>query len=113
MMDETLKKAIASHLTEVLLSMLDHRDMCGTDLVDNIMKELESSHYDPHYPSDSTLYSALKRLMDQKLISQLPDMKQPKGAPKKLYRITEIGKQQLEQKRLEWEKLGELLGWFN
>ena len=58
--------------------------------------------------STSTLYSAISRLLDQKLIERLPDEPESKsspGLPRKVYTLTRLGKQILEAETQRMQRL--------
>lgn len=82
----------------ILLQLLEENDMYGYELV----KEMEGRSGHALQVKEGTLYPALHKLEKQQYIEAYwrePD----KGPARKYYRITEVGKEILEQKTKEWK----------
>jgi len=91
-MNIQLKKGL---LDVCVLTSLSKVDSYGYKMIEDIGKHIEIS--------ESTLYPILKRL---ELSDCLETYKEEhNGRLRKYYRITEIGKQRLEEFREEWKKL--------
>ncbi|PLR90070.1 PadR family transcriptional regulator [Bacillus sp. T33-2] len=82
----------------VLLQLLDERDMYGYELV----KELDKRSGHSLQVKEGTLYPALHKLEKQAYI-QCYWQEQEKGPARKYYRITEEGRELLEEKTKEWQ----------
>lgn len=81
----------------ILLQLLAEKDMYGYELV----KEMESRSEYALQVKEGTLYPALHKLEKQKYIEAY--WKEPdKGPARKYYRMTEQGKEILEEKTKEW-----------
>lgn len=82
----------------MLLQLLVEKDMYGYEIVK--LMEARSDHI--LQVKEGTLYPALHKLERQQYVEaywQHPE----KGPARKYYRITEIGKQILEEKTSEWQ----------
>ncbi|MCT8138533.1 helix-turn-helix transcriptional regulator [Anaerobacillus sp. CMMVII] len=82
----------------ILLQLLEEKDMYGYEIV----KEMEARSGHILQVKEGTLYPALHKLEKQQYIEaywQQPD----KGPARKYYRITELGKEILEEKTSEWK----------
>lgn len=81
----------------ILLQLLAEKDMYGYEIV----KEMEKRSGNALQVKEGTLYPALHRLEKQQYIEAY--WREPeKGPARKYYKITETGKQILEQKTSEW-----------
>jgi PadR family transcriptional regulator, regulatory protein PadR len=81
----------------ILLQLLNERDMYGYELV----KELEKRSDQGLSVKEGTLYPALHKLEKQEYI-ECYWLEQTKGPARKYYRITEPGKEMLNEKTREW-----------
>src|SRR6476646_8462517 len=81
----------------LLLQLLEERDMYGYELV----KELEKRSSNEFSFKEGTLYPALHKLEKQEYI-ECYWQEQQKGPARKYYRITEAGKDLLDEKTREW-----------
>jgi PadR family transcriptional regulator PadR len=82
----------------ILLQLLNERDMYGYELV----KELEKRSDNGLSVKEGTLYPALHKLEKQEYI-ECYWQEQEKGPARKYYRITQAGKEVLEEKVSEWQ----------
>lgn len=82
----------------LLLQLLEEKDMYGYEIV----KEMEKRSENALQVKEGTLYPALHKLAKQELVEAYWS-EQPKGPARKYYRITENGKEILEQKTKEWK----------
>lgn len=81
----------------LLLQLLEERDMYGYELV----KELENRSGNEFSVKEGTLYPALHKLEKQEYI-ECYWKEQEKGPARKYYKITEAGKEMLQEKTREW-----------
>lgn len=81
----------------IVLQMLQERDMYGYELV----KELDKRSDHHLQVKEGTLYPALHKLENQEYI-ECYWQEQEKGPARKYYRITDAGKEMLEEKTQEW-----------
>ena len=86
----------------ILLGLLEERPKYGYELV----AELDQKSGGRFQIKEGTVYPVLYRLEDKGLIE--PEWKSPKrGVPRKYYRLTEVGTDQLEELRAEWAAFSE------
>lgn len=83
----------------LVLQMLNERDMYGYELV----KEMDRRSDHGLQMKEGTLYPALHKLEKQEYIECYWE-EQEKGPARKYYRITEAGKEMLEEKTNEWRR---------
>lgn len=83
----------------IVLQMLQERDMYGYELV----KELDKRSDHHLQVKEGTLYPALHKLENQEYI-ECYWQEQEKGPARKYYRITDAGKEMLEEKTQEWNQ---------
>jgi PadR family transcriptional regulator PadR len=88
-----LKKGI---LNLLVLAMLEHRDRYGFELVEQISGYVEIA--------ERTIYPLLKRLRDDKLVTTYLQESEM-GAPRKYYRLTELGRTYLAGAKHEWREM--------
>lgn len=81
----------------LLLQLLEERDMYGYELV----KELEKRSSNEFSFKEGTLYPALHKLEKQEYI-ECYWQEQEKGPARKYYRITDAGREMLDEKTAEW-----------
>ena len=86
------------------LSVVNRGDCYGYELVNRISKCMEIT--------EGTIYTLMKRIKDSGLIDSYI-VESPEGPPRKYYKITEAGKEELERLSKEWfeftESVNELL----
>ncbi|MGX7197254.1 PadR family transcriptional regulator [Enterococcus olivae] len=83
----------------IILSILKEGDSYGYE----ISKKIRAKTNELYIIKETTLYSAFTRLGKQKLIESYPG-ELTHGKKRTYYRITEKGKEILEEKRQEWEQ---------
>ncbi len=83
----------------ILLQLLNEKDMYGYELV----KEMEKRSGHHLQVKEGTLYPALHKLEKQQYI-EFYWQEQQKGPARKYYRITEAGKEILDEKTSEWNR---------
>lgn len=98
------KELMKGSIDILLLSILAKNDMYGYEIV----KHLKEISLDSYNMSEGTLYPALRRLENKKLlISYWGDSSD--GGRRKYYQITKTGQMQLENKLQEWKKVNNLI----
>ncbi|MRG87299.1 PadR family transcriptional regulator [Salinibacillus xinjiangensis] len=83
----------------LLLQLLLERDMYGYELV----KEMDKRSDHQFQIKEGTLYPALHKLEKQAYI-ECYWQEQPKGPARRYYKITEQGKEVLQEKQDEWQR---------
>ena len=97
-MDTVNTELIRGHVDTIILNSLAERDRYGYEILD-IISDLSEGRYEIKQP---TLYSCLKRLEKQGFIdSYLGD--ESNGGRRRYYKLTEKGRETLEQDQREWE----------
>ncbi len=97
-MDTVNTELIRGHVDTIILNSLAERDRYGYEILD-IISDLSEGRYEIKQP---TLYSCLKRLEKQGFIdSYFGD--ESNGGRRRYYKLTDKGKETLEQDQREWE----------
>ena len=97
-MDTVNTELIRGHVDTIILNSLAERDRYGYEILD-IISDLSEGRYEIKQP---TLYSCIKRLEKQGFIdSYLGD--ESNGGRRRYYKLTEKGRETLEQDQREWE----------
>lgn len=98
-MDAQLKKGV---LELCLLADVAKQDQYGYDII----RKMQS-----YFPDmgESAFYAILRRLNREGALEQYAG-KESGGPPRKYYRITGTGREKLEEKIADWQKLVEILG---
>ncbi|MBO5774179.1 MAG: PadR family transcriptional regulator, partial [Clostridia bacterium] len=97
-MDTVNTELIRGHVDTIILNSLAERDRYGYEILD-IISDLSEGRYEIKQP---TLYSCLKRLEKQGFIdSYFGD--ESNGGRRRYYKLTEKGRETLEQDQREWE----------
>jgi PadR family transcriptional regulator PadR len=95
---------IRGHIDTVILNLLDKGDKYGYEISKIIAYQTEREYE----INEATLYSSLKRLeRDKSIISYWGDETQ--GGRRKYYRITELGKKNLTQNKIDWELVKKII----
>jgi DNA-binding PadR family transcriptional regulator len=83
---------------QILLSLVDGGDLHGYAIIHDVRTRTD----DEVSLTASTLYAAIKRLLDAGLIGEVEGPGESGGAPRRCYRITRTGRKlaQLEAERL-------------
>ncbi len=97
-MDTVNTELIRGHVDTIILNSLFERDRYGYEILD-IISDLSEGRYEIKQP---TLYSCLKRLEKQGFISSYFG-DESNGGRRRYYKLTEKGKETLEQDQREWE----------
>jgi DNA-binding PadR family transcriptional regulator len=71
-----------------ILLALAGEDLHGYGIIQEIARQSQGNYR----PGPGTLYDNLKKLMDQKLVTDLPRAAYPKDEDRRLYRITPVGR---------------------
>lgn len=89
-------------LDGVVLAVVEHEDGYGYKITKDIQEHLSVS--------ESTLYPVLRRLQKNNCLEtyDMPYL----GRNRRYYRITELGREQLEQYRVEWKNFTRDVGYF-
>ncbi|MBZ0263542.1 PadR family transcriptional regulator [bacterium] len=105
---ETVRRELKRGTLEmILLTMLDHKDRYGYDIVSTLEKQ--GGRY--FKIKEGTLYPVLYRLEDDGYIDSYRD--NPKrGVPRKYYKITDEGKVRLKNLIKEWRSFIQIVDGF-
>lgn len=98
------KELMKGSIDIILLSLIAQKDMYGFEIIKNL-KEKSSNIYSM---SEGTLYPALQRLEQKKLLDFYWGDSET-GGRRKYYHITEQGKAVLTKKIQEWKHVNELI----
>lgn len=77
-----------------ILAIIKEEDKYGFEVIDTLSKEIEVN--------ENTVYPILRRLTQQGLFDTY-EKTTTLGAPRKYYKITDLGKQKLEHYEKEWK----------
>lgn len=98
------KELLKGSIDIVILALTSGKDVYGYEITKRI-KEYTDSSYEM---GEGTLYPALKRLEEKKLlISYWGDT--DKGGRRKYYKITDEGRKSLEDKLINWQLINHLI----
>ncbi len=89
-MNTQFKKGI---LEMCILAIISKRDMYGFEVIDSLSKEIDVN--------ENTVYPILRRLTGQGLFETYIEQTKV-GAPRKYYRMTNLGKEKLSDYETEW-----------
>ncbi|WP_435923126.1 PadR family transcriptional regulator [Paenibacillus sp. DYY-L-2] len=95
---EVNKEVLKGHIDTIILSLLCNKEMYGYELAKSV-REKSSDQFEL---KEGTLYLSLKRLEKNEWISSYWGDEQGPGGRRKYYRITPLGEEIFQQKRLEW-----------
>jgi PadR family transcriptional regulator PadR len=98
------KEIMKGSIDILLLSLVNTRDMYGYEMV----KTLKEHSNELYSMSEGTLYPALKRLENKQWIASYWEQSEA-GARRKYYRITKEGREELQRKLQEWNKVNHLI----
>lgn len=99
-MNTQFKKGVLELI--VLLSVSKH-DMYGYELIMEVSKVVDVN--------DGTIYPLLKRLTNERYFDTYL-VESTEGPPRKYYKITELGLQQMKELRKSWELFSESVNKF-
>lgn len=91
-MNSQFKKGV---IEMCVLKMISFKDMYGFEVIETISKEIEVN--------ENTIYPILRRLTKQEYFETYTES-MSMGAPRKYYKITEIGLEQLMMVQTDWSK---------
>ena len=98
------KELLKGSIDILLLSQIVLRDMYGFEIVRSVQEKSQNLYK----MSEGTLYPALQRLEQKKLLNSYWGSTET-GGRRKYYSITENGKRELVKKIEEWNKVNELV----
>lgn len=98
------KELMKGSIDILLLSQISQKDMYGFEII----KSLKAKSNDLYSMSEGTLYPALQRLEQKKLLKSYWGDSEA-GGRRKYYNITEQGKKQLVKKMEEWNRVNDLI----
>ncbi len=98
---EEMGFSMGDFLTAVVLNELSKGDMHGYELYERVL----NLEYYPFKHDQSVLYSLLRKLNNHGLVEYR--IEEGSGAPRKVYSITETGKEYLKELRIYIQKLKE------
>lgn len=105
---EISKEVLKGHIDTLILSLLQTRDMYGYELA-KIVREKSEEQFEL---KEGTLYLSLKRLEKNKWIESYWGDEQGPGGRRKYYKLTTIGQEGFEEKRLEWQFVKKMMDLF-
>lgn len=105
---EISREILKGHIDTLILSLLHQRDMYGYELA-KIVREKSEEQFEL---KEGTLYLSLKRLEKNNLISSYWGDEQGPGGRRKYYKVTSLGTQNFEAKRLEWQFVKKMMDSF-
>ena len=77
-----------------ILSIINQHDMYGYEVIEKLATDIDVN--------ENTVYPILRRLTSQGLFDTYMEQTNI-GAPRKYYKITELGKEKLEEYEQEWK----------
>lgn len=105
---EISREILKGHIDTLILSLLHQRDMYGYELA-KIVHEKSEEQFEL---KEGTLYLSLKRLEKNNWISSYWGDEQGPGGRRKYYKVTSLGTQNFEAKRLEWQFVKKMMDSF-
>ncbi|MDN4865863.1 PadR family transcriptional regulator [Priestia aryabhattai] len=105
---EISREILKGHIDTIILSLLHQRDMYGYELA-KIVREKSEEQFEL---KEGTLYLSLKRLEKNNWISSYWGDEQGPGGRRKYYKVTSLGTQNFEAKRLEWQFVKKMMDSF-
>jgi len=105
---EISREILKGHIDTLILSLLHQRDMYGYELA-KIVREKSEEQFEL---KEGTLYLSLKRLEKNNWISSYWGDEQGPGGRRKYYKVTSLGTQNFEAKRLEWQFVKKMMDSF-
>ncbi|MGG0589747.1 PadR family transcriptional regulator [Priestia megaterium] len=105
---EISREILKGHIDTLILSLLHQRDMYGYELA-KIVREKSEEQFEL---KEGTLYLSLKRLEKNNWISSYWGGEQGPGGRRKYYKVTSLGTQNFEAKRLEWQFVKKMMDSF-
>ena len=105
---EVNKEVLKGHIDTLILSLLNNRDMYGYELA-KYVREKSNNQFEL---KEGTLYLSLKRLENNKWIESYWGDEQGPGGRRKYYKLTPLGEEGFEEKRLEWQFVKNIIDSF-
>lgn len=105
---EISREILKGHIDTIILSLLHQQDMYGYELA-KIVREKSEEQFEL---KEGTLYLSLKRLEKNNWISSYWGDEQGPGGRRKYYKVTSLGTQNFEAKRLEWQFVKKMMDSF-
>ncbi|MDP9725942.1 PadR family transcriptional regulator [Priestia megaterium] len=105
---EISREVLKGHIDTLILSLLHQRDMYGYELA-KLVREKSEEQFEL---KEGTLYLSLKRLEKNNWISSYWGNEQGPGGRRKYYKLTSLGEQGFEEKRLEWQFVKKIMDSF-
>jgi PadR family transcriptional regulator, regulatory protein PadR len=105
---EINKEVLKGHIDTIILSLLHSRDMYGYELA-KLVREKSNNQFEL---KEGTLYLSLKRLEKNKWIESYWGDEQGPGGRRKYYKLTSLGQEGFEEKRLEWQFVKKIIDTF-
>jgi PadR family transcriptional regulator, regulatory protein PadR len=105
---EVNKEVLKGHIDTLILSLLHKKEMYGYELA-KYVREKSKEQFEL---KEGTLYLSLKRLEKNKWISSYWGDENGPGGRRKYYKLTPLGEEGLETKRLEWEFVKDIIDSF-
>lgn len=96
------KNMLSGSTSMLLLALLKDRDMYGYEIIEELARRSD----DTFRLKEGTLYPLLHVLEKEQCVETYIT-KTPVGRERKYYHLTEIGRGQLDEKKLEWKKFSE------
>jgi len=105
---EVNKEVLKGHIDTLILSLLHKRDMYGYELA-KLVREKSNEQFEL---KEGTLYLSLKRLEKNNWICSYWGDEQGPGGRRRYYKLTSLGEEGYEEKRLEWQFLKKIIDSF-
>jgi PadR family transcriptional regulator, regulatory protein PadR len=105
---EINKEVLKGHIDTLILSLLHNKDMYGYELA-KYVREKSNNQFEL---KEGTLYLSLKRLEKHKWIESYWGNEQGPGGRRKYYKLTSLGEEGFEEKRLEWQFVKKIIDSF-
>lgn len=105
---EVNKEVLKGHIDTLILSLLHKKDMYGYELA-KFVRERSDEQFEL---KEGTLYLSLKRLEKNKWISSYWGDEQGPGGRRKYYKLTTLGEEGFQEKRLEWQFVKNIIDSF-
>ena len=105
---EINKEVLKGHIDTLILSLLSKQDMYGYEIA-KVVREKSKEQFEL---KEGTLYLSLKRLEKNEWITSYWGDEQGPGGRRKYYKLTSLGKEGFEEKRLEWQFVKKIIDTF-
>lgn len=105
---EINKEILKGYIDTIILSLLDEKTMYGYELAKRV-REKSNGEFEL---KEGTMYLALKRLEQKKLIQSYWGEEESEGGRRKYYRILPDGDDLFKQKKLEWTFVQKVINSF-